>query len=92
MKQEKQNGLVWSGLVWSVNDLVSSLVWSGWESCGIGTWTKWTISATWHTLRASPRLSLCGWSLITPSVFGSGYPKSAYIIANHGLHLHCGHH
>lgn len=72
MKQKKQNGLVWSGLSTTWFHL-----WSGLDgnAVGIGTWTKRTISATCYSLCGSPRLSLCGWSLITRSVFGSGILK-----------------
>lgn len=72
----KRSGLVWSGLstTW-----FSSLVWAGWECCGIGTWTKRTISAKWYSLCGSPRLNLCGWSLIMRSGVWFRYPKSAYV-------------
>lgn len=72
MKQKNQNGLVWSGL-----SMAWFHLWSGLDGNAvvIGTWTKRTISAAWYSLCGSPRLSLCGWSLITRSVFGSGIQK-----------------
>lgn len=74
MINENKSQMVWSGLVWFVNDLFH--LWSGLD----GNAVAWGIGRNGlyrylDGLRGCPWLSLPGCSLITRSVFGSGILK-----------------
>lgn len=90
-KKKKQNGLVWSGLSTTRFHLWS--VWSGLDGNAVAYGLGQNGPSLLPGTVCRVVLFDSAW-LVTHNVVGVWfrYPKSAYIIAKHVLHLHCGCH